>query len=53
MWIRSYKGNLIFVDITKYFNEKDLYGEIWRIKYNIVIEEEEDFNAELISMIES
>jgi len=25
MWIRNYKGELVYFDITKYHNEEDLY----------------------------
>ena len=35
MWIRNYEGNLVYFDITKYHNEKDLYIKLWKIKYNI------------------
>tara|TARA_Y100000816_G_C26047698_1_gene549126 strand:- start:355 stop:528 length:174 start_codon:yes stop_codon:yes gene_type:complete len=37
MYLRNYKGKLIFLDVKKYSNDRDLYIAIWKIKYNIDI----------------
>ena len=37
MLIRNYKGNLVHFDTDKYANEKDMYIELWKIMYNIVL----------------
>jgi hypothetical protein len=52
MWIRNYKGELVYFDITKYHNEEDLYIKLWKIKFNIdILEEEVDFNHEIMQLI--
>ena len=52
MWIRNYQGNLVYFNITKYDNEKDLYCAFWKIKFNINITEiDSNFNHEIISTI--
>ena len=37
MYLRNYKGKLVYLDETKYTSENELYIKIWRIKYNINI----------------
>ncbi len=52
MWIRNYEGKLVYFDITKYHNETDLYIKLWKIKFNININEEHiDFNHEMMQLI--
>lgn len=53
MLIRNYQGKLVHLNITKYNNEKDLYCALWKIKFNIDITENINFNSELISMVRS
>lgn len=52
MYIRDYKGNIVYFDITKYKNEKQLYKALWKIKFNINIAKKDiDFNSELMGLI--
>lgn len=44
MYLRNYKGKLIFLDHKKYTNERDLYIAIWKIKYNTDIAKTTDIN---------
>ena len=44
MYLRNYKGKLVFLDEKKYTNERDLYITIWKIKYNIDIAKTTDIN---------
>ena len=44
MYLRNYKGKLIYLDEKKYTNERDLYIAIWKIKYNIDIAKTNDIN---------
>lgn len=37
MLIRDYKGRLVHFNINKYSNEKDMYIDLWKIMYNIVL----------------
>ena len=37
MYLRNYKGKLVYLDETKYTSENELYIKIWKIKYNINI----------------
>ena len=54
MWIRNYEGKLVYFDITKYHNETDLYIKLWKIKFNININEDQiDYNHELMQLINS
>lgn len=40
MYIRNYKGKLVFLDETKFSNERDLYIAIWKIKFKKEISKE-------------
>lgn len=53
MFIRNHEGKLVNLDITKYNNEKDLYCALWKIKFNIDIVENINFNREILSIIRS
>ena len=37
MYLRNYKGKIVFLDEKKYNNERDFYIAVWKIKYNINI----------------
>tara|TARA_B100001093_G_C26856893_1_gene1027886 strand:- start:3691 stop:3864 length:174 start_codon:yes stop_codon:yes gene_type:complete len=37
MYLRNFKGKLVYIDEKKYTNERDLYIAIWKIRYNIDI----------------
>ena len=37
MYLRNYKGKIVFIDEKKYKNERDFYIYVWKIKYNIDI----------------
>jgi len=37
MHLRNFKGKIIYINEKKYSNERDLYIDIWKIKYNINI----------------
>jgi len=45
MYVRNYKGKIIFLDENKYTNEKDFYIALWKIKYNINIAKTYDINS--------
>jgi|UniRef100_A0A6C0C6K6 hypothetical protein len=52
MWMRNYQGKIVYFDITKYHNEKDLYCALWKTKFNIDVEQKDmDFNREIMSII--
>ena len=52
MYIRNNKGKLIFVDMSKIKSDKELYCNIWKIKYNINLRKKEmKFNTELINFV--
>ena len=55
MYIRNYKGKLVEFDITKYYNETELYIALWKIKYNIDISKTAttSFNSGLLHFISS
>lgn len=38
MLIRNYRGKLVEFNSKEYSNEADMYIELWKIKYNIVID---------------
>lgn len=40
MYLRNYKGKLVFLDETKFSNERDLYITIWKIKFKKEITKE-------------
>ena len=37
MYLRNYKGKLVYLDETKYTSENELYIKIWKIRFNINI----------------
>ena len=37
MYLRNYKGKIVFIDENKYPSERELYIVIWKIRYNINI----------------
>lgn len=37
MHLRNFKGKIVYIDEHKYSNNRDLYIDIWKIKYNINI----------------
>ena len=45
MYLRNYKGKLVFLDEKKYVSEKELYIAIWTIKYNINIAKKNDIDS--------
>ena len=34
MYLRNYKGKIVFIDENKYSNERNFYIDVWKIKYN-------------------
>lgn len=51
MYIRDYKGNVIFIDLTKLKSDKDKYILLWETKYNIRLKDKEIFNENLKDFI--
>tara|TARA_B100000900_G_scaffold342853_1_gene306404 strand:- start:23 stop:217 length:195 start_codon:yes stop_codon:yes gene_type:complete len=47
MFLRNYKGEIIFFDINEYKNEKDMYQDLWYQMYKIHITEDDKNNANL------
>ena len=45
MYVRNYKGKIVFLDENKFTNEKDFYIGLWKIKYNINIAKSYDINS--------
>lgn len=35
MFVRNYSGKIVKIDVSKYYSDKDLYKVLWKIKYNI------------------
>ena len=44
MYLRNYKGKLVYLDESKYVSEKELYIKMWIIKYNINIAKSEQID---------
>ena len=42
MYIRNYNGEIVFFDRNKYAFEYDMYKELWRILYNIDLDEDKN-----------
>ena len=45
MYLRNYKGKLIYLDENKYTSERELYIKMWKIKYNINIAKVEQIKS--------
>jgi|SaaInlV_150m_DNA_4_1039716.scaffolds.fasta_scaffold105074_1 hypothetical protein len=39
MFIRNSKGEIVFFDTTKFKNDKDKYGALWKEMYDIKLKE--------------
>ena len=52
MWVRNYEGKFIFIDISTYCQANELYKDIWKIKYNVELENDKiDFNRVIVRLI--
>ena len=51
MYIRDYKGKMVMFNWRDYNSEKELYRALWKICYNIKIEDPKDYNQELLDFI--
>ncbi len=51
MYIRDFKGKIVFFDLTKLKSDKDKYILLWKTKYDIHLKEKEIFNDNLIEFI--
>jgi hypothetical protein len=40
MFVRNYIGKLVKLDTSKYYSDKDFYNVLWKIKYNIILEDD-------------
>tara|TARA_B000000557_G_C20507160_1_gene330511 strand:- start:176 stop:355 length:180 start_codon:yes stop_codon:yes gene_type:complete len=38
MLIRNYRGKIVEFNVKDYSNERDMYIELWKVKYNITID---------------
>ena len=53
MFIRNYKGKIVYFDSSIYHDEKSLYSALWKIQYNIEFAKiSSDTKRELINFIE-
>lgn len=50
MYIRNFKGKLVFLDETKFSSERELYIEIWKIKFKKNISASTD-NKDIIEYV--
>jgi len=51
MYIRNHKGKMVHFDWTIYKSEKQIYIALWKILYNIVLEDPTKINLTLINYI--
>ena len=38
MYIRNWRGKIVFFDVSKINSEKEYYSKLWKIMYNIKID---------------
>tara|TARA_A100001011_G_scaffold399267_2_gene507093 strand:+ start:955 stop:1131 length:177 start_codon:yes stop_codon:yes gene_type:complete len=51
MYIRNSEGKIVFLDMSKIKSNKELYCNIWKIKYNIDLTKHNKFNDKLKNFI--
>tara|TARA_Y100000590_G_scaffold424463_1_gene531416 strand:+ start:6144 stop:6320 length:177 start_codon:yes stop_codon:yes gene_type:complete len=51
MYLRNYKGKIVFIDEKKYTSDKELYILIWKTKYNIDISKKTDNIENLLEYV--
>ena len=47
MYIRNFKGKIVFLDLSKLKTDKEKYILLWQVKYNIYLKEKQLFNDSL------
>lgn len=47
MYIRNFKGKIVFLDLSKLKTDKEKYILLWQAKYNIYLKEKQLFNDSL------
>jgi len=40
MFVRNYMGKMVKIDISKYYSDKEFYNALWKIKYNITLDDD-------------
>ena len=53
MFIRDHKGNIKKIDISKFVSEKELYTHLWKVKYDITINNNTNPVKTIIDYIEN
>ena len=53
MYIRAFNGKIVYFNRDKYTSEKNMYKDLWRIMFNINIENEEKMEKKLLSYIKN
>ncbi len=54
MYIRDYEGNMVYFDSLIFKSEKKMYESLWKIMFNVQIEDEDDNTVdELVSYIKN
>lgn len=40
MFVRNYMGKIEMLDVSKYYSDTDFYNALWKIKYNITLDDD-------------
>ena len=51
MYIRNWRGNMVYLDVNQINNEKEYYSKLWKIKYNININVDTNQKENIIDYI--
>jgi hypothetical protein len=51
MYIRNWRGKIVYLDVNQINNEKEYYSKLWKIKYNININVDTNQKENIIDYI--
>ena len=52
MFVMNYKGEIIYFDMSKFNNEKEMYIKLWKLMYNIdVPKKEKNFMESIVDYV--
>ena len=54
MYIRNYKGEIVYFNINEFAFEYDMYKDLWKILYNVDLDEDKNnVMSDLIDFIKT
>ena len=52
MFVRNYKGRIVYFEVNNFFSEYEKYTKLWKIKYNIDLDKSKKSQTVLRSIVD-